>query len=80
MSPCQETENSVQLLIVTQLWRWARRRHPNKTRQRIKAKYFHTLGPRKWLFCGEIKDNDQQVRKVRLSEAAKVPIKRHIKI
>jgi len=32
------------------LWRWAIRRHPNKTKQWVKDHYFQTVGRRQWLF------------------------------
>ena len=62
------------------LWRWARRRHPNKPRRWVKEKYFHAIDQRHWVFCGEgIGRNDKPIR-VRLFAAADVTIKRHIKI
>jgi len=32
------------------LWKWAKRRHPNKGHKWIKAKYFKTKGNRHWVF------------------------------
>ena len=32
------------------LWRWARRRHPNKGRKWVAAKYFHVVGNQTWMF------------------------------
>ena len=32
------------------LWRWACRRHPNKSRQWIKKQYFHSKGNQHWVF------------------------------
>ena len=62
------------------LWRWARRRHPNKPRRWVKEKYFHHVDQRHWVFCGEgIGRNGKPIR-VRLFTAADVTIKRHIKI
>jgi RNA-directed DNA polymerase len=32
------------------LWKWAKRRHPNKGHRWIKAKYFKTKANRHWVF------------------------------
>lgn len=66
--------------IFQALWRWAKRRHRNKSGQWLKQKYFHTIGHRKWLFCGESKDQSGKTRQVHLFQLTDVPIKRHLKI
>lgn len=53
------------------LWRWSRRRHPNKSRRWIVQKYWHTKGNRHWVFCTDRKE---------LKEVKHVSIVRHIKI
>lgn len=53
------------------LWRWSRRRHPNKSRRWIVQKYWHTKGNRHWVFCTDHKE---------LKEVKHVSIVRHIKI
>jgi RNA-directed DNA polymerase len=62
--------------IVMALWRWAKRRHRNKSARWIKTKYFGHW----WVFSGEVKGKDGTKRKVYLFKAVKVPIKRHVKI
>ncbi len=62
------------------LWRWARRRHPNKPRRWVKEKYFHHVDQRHWVFCGEGIGRNGKPTRVRLFAAADVTIKRHIKI
>ena len=62
------------------LWQWARRRHPNKPRRWIKDKYFHVIGNRHWVFCGERQDKAGRSHRIELFSAARVPIKRHAKI
>lgn len=37
------------------LWRWAKRRHPQKGHQWIANRYWHTEGTRNWVFKSEIK-------------------------
>lgn len=53
------------------LWRWACRRHPNKGRRWIKARYFRRIENRDWLFA----DKDQML--LTLTSFHK---KRHVKI
>ncbi len=62
--------------IFDALWRWARRRHPKKGARWVKAKYFHTVGNRNWVFSGAT--GDGQMR--RLLRADSIPIRRHAKI
>jgi len=62
--------------VVMALWRWAKRRHRDKSAHWIKAKYFG----HDWVFTGQVKDEDGSKRKVSLVSAAKVPIKRHVKV
>jgi RNA-directed DNA polymerase len=40
------------------LWRWAKRRHPNKGRKWIKDRYFHLINNRIWTFSTLIKPQD----------------------
>ncbi len=66
--------------IFRALWRWARRRHPNKSRQWVKAKYFRPTAQRDWTFAGEALRWDGKAYPVQLFYAAEVAIKRHVKI
>jgi RNA-directed DNA polymerase len=62
--------------MVMALWRWAKRRHRDKGARWIKAKYFGL----DWVFTGQAKNEDGSKRKVSLFRAAKIPIKRHVKV
>jgi RNA-directed DNA polymerase len=62
------------------LWRWARRRHPNKNLRWIKEKYFERHGARNWSFVGETYGEQGQSLKVRLLLASCTPIQRHVKV
>jgi RNA-directed DNA polymerase len=62
------------------LWRWAQRRHPNKSRTWIKAKYFHTYRERHWVFSGEVTGQQGERTTNRLYRLASTPITRHVKI
>ena len=59
------------------LWTWARRRHPQKPAKWIKAKDFHAIGTRKWVFA--VKTKDRRGRPIMRSLAeVRRPIKRHV--
>ena len=66
--------------IFRALWQWAKRRHPKKPGRWVKDKYFHTIGQRNWVFCGEVEEQDGTTRNVQLFYAHTVPIERHPKI
>jgi RNA-directed DNA polymerase len=57
------------------VWRWAKRRHPNKGNWWVKKKYFKAIGSRDWVFYGDLDGRER-----RLFLAASMPIKRHTKI
>jgi len=60
------------------LWRWARRRHPNKSAHWVKDKYFRSHKGRNWIFFGE---GDRSSKwEAWLYTAARTSIRRHIKI
>lgn len=71
----KKTFGKVDYAIFQALWRWARRRHPNKGRRWIKRKYFRSIGTRNWVFSGELRG-----KQVYLRLASDIPIKRHRKI
>jgi RNA-directed DNA polymerase len=60
------------------LWRWARRRHPNKSAHWVKDKYFRSHKERNWIFFGE---GDRSSKwEAWLYTAARTSIRRHVKI
>lgn len=62
--------------ITKAIWKWAWRRHPNKSRKWIKKRYFSTTEQgRYWCFSGR-KDGKQAT----LTRASDVKIKRHVKV
>jgi RNA-directed DNA polymerase len=68
--------------IWRKLWRWSRRRHPDKGAQWVRERYFHAINGRAWTFAvdtGELNAVGQPIFK-RLVYAADTPIRRHIKI
>ncbi len=65
--------------IFQALWRWAKRRHPNKSKQWIKERYFKSTNGENWVFYGMIATKNGFVEN-RLLHPAHVPIQRHVKI
>lgn len=61
------------------LWRWAKRRHPNKSAAWIRKRYFHRIGNQNWVFAQGVSINTLFVG-TKLFLASSVAIKRHIKI
>ena len=53
------------------LWRWAKRRHPEKSRKWISARYWHSKGTRNWVFSTE---------NIQLLQMGSVPIIRHTRV
>jgi RNA-directed DNA polymerase len=62
------------------LWRWAKRRHRNKGKRWVYAKYFRPNYTHQTGFYGQVKGKDGSSRTQRLTKAAKIPIKRHVKV
>jgi RNA-directed DNA polymerase len=67
-------------LIFGKLWRWARRRHPNKGKRWVKAKYFMQRGKDHWVFHGKTVDGLGRGHPVYLYKTAQTKIRRHVKI
>jgi RNA-directed DNA polymerase len=77
----KKTFSRIDNLIWQKLWRWAKRRHQNKTNDWIKQKYFGPLqGGQRWQFFGEVIDEHNRSHQILIHLAAQTPIKRHIKI
>ncbi len=75
----KDTFQKVDHFIWQQLWRWACRRHPNKSRKWIKQRYFIRDGARDWNFGTTITKSGKETRRY-LVYAGKTPIRRHRKI
>lgn len=76
----KQTFTRVDYAIFQALWRWAKRRHPQKSKHWIRAKYFQTVGNRNWVFSGEVEGRQGKSQPIHLFSAASVPIRRHIKV
>jgi len=76
----KETFALVDQKVYLALWKWIKRRHPNKnTSWRIK-KYFCNNKLRQWIFFSKFKDTKGKEQIIKLAKAADIKIRRHIKI
>jgi RNA-directed DNA polymerase len=76
----KRTFNHVDYRIFQMVWRWCRRRHPKKSREWIKEKYFRQEGHRHWVFTGRLRDQKGKGWPIQLMSAARVKIIRYVKI
>ncbi len=76
----KKTFQSMDCAIFTCLWAWARRRHPTKSAEWVKHKYFKTVGGCNWIFFGRVKKAKGHTQEVWLHPIAQTPIQRHTKI
>ena len=67
-------------VIVRKLWRWARRRHRQKSAAWVKAKYFSRPGDGRWAFSGNVTDEEGGKHTVLLFRAFSLEIRRHRKV
>lgn len=49
----KETFSKLDDIVWNMLWKWAKRRHHNKSNSWIANKYWHSKGTRKWVFSAE---------------------------
>ena len=73
------TFSRIDHLVWTKLWRWAKRRHPQKNAHWTKARYFQRQGLRDWVFAC-LAQSGEQTKEFELFRASTVPIKRHTKV
>ncbi len=62
------------------LWKWAKRRHPNKGSKWVMNKYFHTTELKQFCFGSRIKFKDGTIGYFDLTKTTGIAIIRHIKI
>ena len=67
----KEVFNNLDNRMWNMLWRWAKRRHPNKSRTWVANKYWHTEGSRRWVFS---------TGTIRLKRFSDTKIVRHISL
>ncbi|PZQ24534.1 MAG: group II intron reverse transcriptase/maturase [Stenotrophomonas acidaminiphila] len=76
----KEAFNRMDHLIHRAIWRWAKRRHPNKRVGWVRNKYFHSVELRNWVFAGMGTDRHGVPRQATLYTLADTPIRRHQKV
>jgi RNA-directed DNA polymerase len=67
-------------LLFGRLWRWSKRRHPQKNADWVRKKYFHTVGERNWVFAAPVVWQDGSKGLFEMYQAGSTVIKRHKKI
>ncbi len=75
----KETFSHIDSQIFSAIWRWAKRRHPNKNISWVRNKYFTKIGSRDWCFYSKGKDTDDNKHQV-LIFASDTSIIRHVKV
>lgn len=73
----KQTFSRLDHLIHWRVWRWAKRRHPNKSVNWIRNKYFHSIDGRSWVFAQPYKGGRGEQRFRQLYTLAKTAIVRH---
>lgn len=66
--------------IVMMLWRWAKRRHPNKGSKWVKRKYFRNLKGDQWRFYAQTEDRQGERKYLYLNRLSEVEIRRFVKV
>ncbi|AME24130.1 group II intron reverse transcriptase/maturase [Burkholderia sp. PAMC 26561] len=67
-------------LMFQKLWRWSKRRHPQKGADWVRKKYFHSIGDRQWVFAVPVVKRDGSRGLLELYQISGTVIKRHLKI
>lgn len=76
----KETFNDVDCFICQAMLRWMKRRHPNKSFQWMRKKYFRSEGLRNWIFSVPVVNEKGESVPLDLLSMVHVPIRRHVKI
>ena len=72
--------SSMDALVFKALWRWCRRRHPNKGSKWVKDRYFHAIETRNWVFAASNGGKKSKEPLRALYRLADTPIVRHVKV
>ncbi|WP_250499741.1 group II intron reverse transcriptase/maturase [Caballeronia sp. GAWG1-5s-s] len=76
----KQTYSRMEHLIFRKLWRWSKRRHPQKSAVWVKQKYFHSVGARNWMFAVRTEREDGSWGLNELYQLSGTAIKRHTRI
>ena len=76
----KQTFARLESLLYWRLWAWAKRRHPNKSAQWIRRKYWRSAGNRNWVFAADVRSENGGKGTVELYSLSATPIQRHRKV
>ena len=76
----KETFGYISHRVWQYLWRWAKRRHPNKNAKWVKNRYFKTIKGNKWTFACTTSDRKGKEKETVLFQIAYTTIERHTKV
>ena len=76
----KETFSYISNRVWQYLWRWARRRHPNKNTKWVRKRYFKTINNVKWTFACTTRNRRGKDDLLFIYPIASTPIERHIKV
>ena len=76
----KQTFAYVDYQLFAALWRWAKRRHPNKGRRWVAKRYWSPGETRSWVFVDRESDLGSETGEVKLFHMSDVPIRRHAKV
>lgn len=76
----KDTFSYVDCVIYQALLRWMKRRHPNKSFQWMRKKYFRSEGLRNWIFSTTTVNGKGEKTFLDLLTMVHTPIRRHVKI
>ena len=76
----KQTYSRLDHLLFRAVWRWAKRRHPKKSLEWVKKKYFRTRESKDWIFATTVVEENGSIRTVELYSLASTPIERHKKV
>lgn len=76
----KETFGYISSRVWQYLWRWAKRRHPNKNTKWVRKRYFKTINGNKWTFATSTSDRRGKDKDLILYPIAYTPIERHVKV
>ncbi|MDR2213289.1 MAG: HNH endonuclease, partial [Pseudomonadales bacterium] len=76
----KQTFSKLDNRVFLKLWRWAKRRHQNKSLEWVRKKYFRTIGDRNWVFATTVLLENGTKKEIELYELASTPIERHDKV
>ncbi|TAM54652.1 MAG: group II intron reverse transcriptase/maturase [Paraburkholderia sp.] len=76
----KQAYSRMESLVFYRLWRWSKRRHPNKSTDWVRKKYFHPSGERSWVFAVPTVRDDGSKGLLELYQISGTEIRRHRKV